>query len=67
MSDETFADRELSIEDRIDAKIDRDIKQLGQIKTMKALGIGRSRSPARSEPVQTVEGHCMEIENRRSM
>jgi hypothetical protein len=43
MSDETFADRELSIEERIDAKIDKDIKQLVQIKTMKTLGIGRPR------------------------
>ena len=45
LSTEEFANREQDFEERIDAKIDRDIKQLGQIKTMKAIGIGR-RPPA---------------------
>jgi hypothetical protein len=41
-SDENFAERELSFEERIDAKIAKDLKTLGQIKTMKAIGLGRS-------------------------
>jgi hypothetical protein len=45
LSTEEFANREQDFEERIDAKIDRDLKQLGQIKTMKAIGIGR-RPPA---------------------
>ena len=44
-SAEWFNEREQDFEERIDAKIDRDLKQLGQIKTMKAIGIGR-RPPA---------------------
>jgi hypothetical protein len=50
MSDEVFADREQSFEERIDAKIDKDIKALGQIKTMKAIGIGRRRAPVGINP-----------------
>ncbi len=50
MSDEVFADREQSFEERTDAKIDRDIKALGQIKTMKAIGIGRRRAPVGIDP-----------------
>jgi hypothetical protein len=40
MAIDGFADSEQSVNDRIDAKIDKDIKALGQIKTMKAMGIG---------------------------
>jgi hypothetical protein len=50
MSDEVFADREQAFEERIDAKIDKDIKALGQIKTMKAIGIGRRRAPVGIDP-----------------
>jgi hypothetical protein len=35
------ADSEQAVNERIDAKIDKDIKALGQIKTMKAMGIGQ--------------------------
>jgi hypothetical protein len=50
MSDELFADREQAFEERIDSKIDKDIKALGQIKTMKAIGIGRRRAPVGIDP-----------------
>jgi hypothetical protein len=50
MSDEVFADREQAFEERIDSKIDKDIKALGQIKTMKAIGIGRRRAPVGIDP-----------------
>jgi hypothetical protein len=43
MAIDGFADSEQSVNDRIDAKIDKDIKALGQIKTMKAMGIGQRR------------------------
>ena len=33
------------LEARIDPKIDKDIKQLGQIKTMKAIGLGKRSAP----------------------
>jgi hypothetical protein len=49
MSDETFANREQDFEERINATIARDIKQLGQIKTMKAIGIGQKRQPVPGE------------------
>jgi len=52
MSDELFADREQAFEERIDSKIDKDIKALGQIKTMKAIGIGRRRAPVAIDPPQ---------------
>jgi hypothetical protein len=45
LSDELFADKEQRLEERIDAKIDKDIKQLGQIKTMKAIGLGKRSAP----------------------
>jgi hypothetical protein len=50
-----FADSEQSVIEKIDAKIDKDIKALGQIKTMKAIGIGQKRAPA-IEP-KMVEGN----------
>jgi hypothetical protein len=46
MAIDWFADSEQSVNERIDAKIDKDIKALGQIKTMKAVGIGKPRAPA---------------------
>lgn len=49
MSDESFANREQDFQEQIDATIARDIKQLGQIKTMKAIGIGQNRQPATGE------------------
>jgi hypothetical protein len=45
LSDELFEDKERRFEERLDAKIDRDIKQLGQIKTMKAIGVVKPREP----------------------
>ena len=50
MAIDGFADSEQSVNDRIDAKIDKDIKALGQIKTMKAMGIGQRRAPTPTEP-----------------
>ena len=49
-----IADREQSVNERIDAKIDKDIKALGQIKTMKAIGIGQRRAPATTESLYKI-------------
>ena len=59
-SDEEFADREQSFEERNDAKIHRDLKQLGQIKTMKAIGIGKRRVPAPTEPLKEIESPLLQ-------
>jgi len=48
-------DREQSFDERIDAAIARDIKVLGQIKTMKAIGLGKPRPPATTEPLKQIE------------
>jgi hypothetical protein len=61
MSGEAFADREQSFEERIDSKIDRDIKALGQIKTMKAIGIGQRRAPITVEPLKQIESPPIQI------
>jgi len=55
LSTEEFANREQDFEERIDAKIDRDIKQLGQIKTMKAIGIGRRPPAVDVGPLKQIE------------
>jgi hypothetical protein len=63
MSDEAFAEREQSFEERIDAKIDRDIKQLAQIQTMKEIGIGKKRAPVKPQPTIEIEARPLkEIE-----
>jgi hypothetical protein len=61
MSHEVFADREQAFEERIDSKIDRDIKALGQIKTMKAIGIGQRRAPITVEPLKQIESPPIQI------
>jgi hypothetical protein len=55
LSDENFAERELSFEERIDAKIAKDLKMLGQIKTMKAIGLGRSGPTGTRQPPKQID------------
>ena len=55
-----LADSEQSVYERIDAKIDKDIKALGQIKTMKAIGIGQKRAPATTESLNKIEPKMVE-------
>ena len=54
-SAEWFNEREQDFEERIDAKIDRDLKQLGQIKTIKAIGIGRRPPAVDIGPLKQIE------------
>ena len=54
------ADSEQSVYEKIDAKIDKDIKALGQIKTMKAIGIGQKRAPATTESLYKIEPKMVE-------
>ena len=54
LSDEDLSERELAFEERLDAKIDKDIKQLGQMKTMKAIGLGNRRTAAANEPSKQI-------------
>jgi hypothetical protein len=54
LSDEFLSQRELAFEERIDAKIARDLKELGQMKTMKAIGIGKRSAPAAAERMKVV-------------
>ena len=63
LSTEEFANREQDFEERIDAKIDRDIKQLGQIKTMKAIGIGRRPPAIDVGPLKQIEAPSSELQN----
>ena len=55
LSDEEFSNREMEIEERIDARIEKTIKRLGQIKTMKAIGIGNRRVSVTNQPLQQIE------------
>jgi hypothetical protein len=55
LSDEAFLDRETRIEERIDAKIDSDIKGLGQTKAMKAIGIGKPRVATPTKPLEQID------------
>ena len=61
MAIDRFADNEQSVNERIDAKIDKDIKALGQIKTMKAMGIGQRRAPTTPEPMKQIELPTLQI------
>jgi hypothetical protein len=61
MAIDRFADSEQAVNERIDAKIDKDIKALGQIKTMKAMGIGQRRAPTTSEPMKQIESPTLQI------
>jgi hypothetical protein len=58
---DVFADSEQSFEERNDAKIARDIKELGLIKTMKAIGIGKPRAPATPEPLKQIESPTVQM------
>jgi hypothetical protein len=60
---DVFADAEQSFEERNDAKIARAIKDLGQIKTMKAIGIGKPRAPATPEPLKQIESPTIQMVN----
>jgi hypothetical protein len=51
-SQEEFAERELALEERVDAKIDKDIMALGRIKTMKGIGIGTRSASVKNIPLQ---------------
>jgi hypothetical protein len=55
LSDEEFSNREMEIEERIDARIEKTTKRLGQIKTMKAIGIGNRRVSVTNQPLQQIE------------
>jgi hypothetical protein len=44
LSEETFMERELVIEERIDAMIDKTLKRLAQTKALKTMGIGNRRA-----------------------
>lgn len=46
---------ELTLEERLDAKIDKDIVALGRMKTMQAMGLGRASSS------HTIEGYAVEV------
>src|SRR5262245_9155715 len=46
--------KELALEERIDAKIDKDIVALGRMKTMLAMGLGR-RHVVVDQPVQQID------------
>ncbi len=59
--DEDFALREQQFEERVDAKIDRDVKQLGQIKTMKAIGIGRRSGPVTIGPLKQIQSLPIQV------
>jgi hypothetical protein len=63
---EYFIDREQGVEERIDAKIDRDVKQLGQMQTMKAIGIGRGRMPAPEGPIIEIEAPSLQTAQETS-
>jgi hypothetical protein len=49
LSDETFMERELAIEERLDAMIDKTLKRLAQTKALKTMGIGSRRTSATNE------------------
>ncbi len=54
-SHEEFTLRQLEIDNALDAKIDRELKQLGQIKTMKAMGLGKRSFSVESEPSRQID------------
>jgi hypothetical protein len=60
MSHEVFANRELDLEERIDAKIDKDIVALGRMKTMKAMGIGKRRDADANELPKQIESPAIQ-------
>jgi hypothetical protein len=60
LSDELFMERELAIEEQLNAMIDKTIKRLAQTKTFKEIGIGSRRvstnnGPSKNETLKLVE------------
>jgi hypothetical protein len=66
--DEQAVAAELALEERIDAKIDRDILALTRMKTMQSMGLGRRRKePALEDvPIKQVESPPIQSEPIRS-
>jgi hypothetical protein len=61
--DERVIAAELELEERIDAKIEKDIVALGKIKTMKTMGLGRhSTSDIGRQSKETPLAHVEKIE-----
>ena len=50
-----FVDQDLAFDERINAQMARDVKTLGQIKTMKTIGIGKPRTPVTVQPLKQIE------------
>ena len=66
-SDEEFTLRQLDIDNALDAKIDRELKQLGQIKTMKAMGLGKRSFSVVSEPSRQIDSPAkLQIVNKET-
>jgi len=57
--------KELALEERIDAKIDKDIVALGRMKTMQAMGLGR-RHVVVDQPVQQIDSPPIQPETYRA-
>src|SRR5262249_55488679 len=57
--------KELALEERIDAKIDRDIVALGRMKTMQSMGLGR-RHVVVDQPMKQVGSPPIQSESPRS-
>jgi hypothetical protein len=49
------AGQEVLLEERIDSMIDKSIKRLCQIKTMKKLGIGTRHASVTNEPLKQID------------
>jgi hypothetical protein len=62
--DEDAITAELALEERIDAKIDKDIVALGRMKTMQSMGLGRRRAghEIEGEPIKRVVSEPIEDE-----
>jgi hypothetical protein len=60
--DPAFIEKALAFEERIDAKIDKDIVSLGRMKTMQAMGLGRRRNGQANEPLNQVDSPPMQAE-----
>jgi hypothetical protein len=54
-SSEALPNCELAFEERIDAKIAKDLKELGQMKTMKTIVLGKSPASVRGEKLKAVD------------
>jgi hypothetical protein len=63
--DAAFIEAELALDERLDAKIDKDIVALGRMKTMQAMGLGRRRNgqAIEGEPMKQVDSPPMHEES----